>query len=286
MTGSAKGTVLVIGASGTTGGRLARRLGDAGVPVRKAGRSAAADLRFDWADPATFEPAVRGVRAVYLVAPIGVAEPVPVVEPFLAAARRAGVERVALLGSSAVPMSDPGSGPGADGPGALGGLLERYVPEWTALRPSWFASNFTGAHPHAESIRRYGEIVSATDDGRVPFIDPDDIASVAYQVLTAPHAPARDLVLTGPQPLTFDEVAVALTESTGRTVRHRRVSAAELSAFLQRDGMPAAFADLLAGLDTAIAGGAEDRTTTRVEEITGTTPRSFRDFLAAQPARP
>ncbi|WP_063837634.1 NAD(P)H-binding protein [Streptomyces sp. NBRC 110035] len=270
-------TVLVTGASGTTGSRLARQLHDRGTLVRRAGRSARADVRFDWTDPATFGPAVRGVRAVYLVAPIGVADPVPVVEPFLAAARHAGVARVALLGSSAVPVGSPGWG-------ALGTLLPRYVPQATVLRPTWFASNFTGDHLHAESVRRDDEIVSATGDGRVPFIDPEDIASVARHVLTSPAPPAPDLVLTGPRPLGFDDVAATLTGFTGRTVRHRRVGARELSAHLRQHGIPAAFADLPAGLDTAIAAGAEDRTTTTVEQITGTAPRPFDRFLTAQPA--
>ena len=265
-------TVLITGASGTTGGRLARQLAERGIPVRRAGRTAAADVRFDWADPATFEPAVRGVRAVYLLPPPGVADPSPLLRPFLAAAHRAGVPRVVALGSSAVP---------ADGPGGLGALLPAYVPEWSVLRPTWFASNFTGDHLHARSARETGEIVSATGDGRVPFIDPEDIAAVARHALTDPGPPVPAPVLTGPEPLTFAEVAATLGTHLGRPVRHRPVDAAELARQHVRDGLPADFAALLAGLDEAIAGGAEDRTTTAVRDITGRPPRRFADFLAA-----
>ncbi|GAA2592752.1 NAD(P)H-binding protein [Winogradskya consettensis] len=273
-------TVLVLGASGTTGSRLVRQLLEHDISVRRAGRSpsapsvhgrgagAVADVRFDWTDPATFAPAVRDVHAVYVVAPPGVADPEPIMIPFLVEAQRAGVQRVALLSSSAIPV------------GGIGARLADFVPGWTILRPTWFASNFTGDHLHARSARADGEIVSATEDGRVPFIDPDDIAAVARHVLAGPEAPCGDLVLTGPEPLTFDDVAAQLSAHTGRTVRHRRISVTDLSARLRGDGIPGAFADLLAGMDAAIAQGAEDRTTSVVEEITGRPARSFRSFLS------
>ncbi|BCJ49934.1 oxidoreductase [Actinoplanes sp. NBRC 14428] len=268
-------TVLILGASGTTGSRVARHLAARRVPVRRAGRSPAADVRFEWADPGTFAPAVRGIRAVYLVAPPGVADPEPVVAPFLAEAREAGVARIVLLSSSAVPVGGPG-------PGRLGALLPAFVPEWTVLRPTWFASNFTGDHPHARTARADGELVSATGDGRVPFIDPGDIAAVAGHALTATRAENGPLLLTGPEPLSFDDVAAALGDHLGHPVRHRRVGAGELSRRLRADGLPAAFADLLAGLDVAIAGGAEDRTTSTVEDVTGRSPRTFAAFLSGQ----
>ncbi|GAA0222598.1 ergot alkaloid biosynthesis protein [Cryptosporangium japonicum] len=263
-------TVLVLGARGTTGSRLARQLTDRSVDVRRAGRSAGADVYFDWSEPDTFTPALHGVGAVYLLAPVGVVDPEPVILPFLGAAEEAGVERVALLGSSAIPMGSPGLG-------AVGTRLRDFVPGWAVLRPTWFASNFTGDHLHARTIRSHGEIVSATGDGRVPFIDPDDIAAVARQVLVGPAAPQRDLILTGPEPLSFDDVAAQLTRPD-RAVRHRRVTEAGMSRHLREDGIPPAFADLLAGMDTAIARGAEDRTTGTVEEITGRPPRSFARF--------
>ncbi|MEE2037718.1 NAD(P)H-binding protein [Nocardiopsis sp. CT-R113] len=267
-------TVLITGATGTTGSRLSRVLHDRGVPVRRAGRSPAADVRFDWSDPATHAPAVRGVRAIYLVAPPGAADPEPLVIPFLEAARVAGVERIVLLGSSAVPVGSPG-------PGVLGARLAEFAPHPVVLRPTWFASNFTGRHLHGDSVRRDGEIVSATGEGRIPFIDPGDIAAVAAQALLGALPTGGEPILTGPRPLTFDEVAATLSEVTGRPVRHRRVSVEELSRRHQDDGVPAAFADLLAAMDARIAAGSEDRTTTAVEDITGTAPRSLRSFLAA-----
>ncbi|MFH6687982.1 hypothetical protein QVL82_03925, partial [Cellulosimicrobium funkei] len=60
----ALGTVLVLGATGKTGRRVADRLDAAGVPVRRASRSG--DVRFDWDDDTTWEPALAGAAAVYV----------------------------------------------------------------------------------------------------------------------------------------------------------------------------------------------------------------------------
>ncbi|GAA1650871.1 NAD(P)H-binding protein [Actinoplanes couchii] len=267
-------TTLVLGATGTTGSLVAKTLKAAGQAVRTASRRpGAADVVFDWYSPSGFAEALDGVHGVYLVLPDGANDPEPVVRPFLEQARDAGVRRITLLSSSAIPVGSPG-------PGEVAARLPDHVPGWAVLRPSWFASNFTGRHAHARSIRESGEIVSATGDGRIPFIDPADIAAVAAHTLTAPAPVNQALLLTGPQPLSFQEVADQLSTFTGRTIRHRRVDATELSARWEKDGVPRPFAELLAALDEAIAAGAEDRVSSVVEDLTGRRPLSFPEFLA------
>ena len=54
--------VLVLGATGKTGSRVAAKLSHQGVGVRAASRHGS-DIRFDWDDPTTFAPALDGVRA-------------------------------------------------------------------------------------------------------------------------------------------------------------------------------------------------------------------------------
>ncbi|MET9760383.1 hypothetical protein ABZ016_15185 [Streptomyces sp. NPDC006372] len=55
-------------------------------------------------------------------------------------------------------------------------------------------------HEHARSIREEGVIRTATGDGRVAFVDADDIAAVAVHALTADRDVGGDLVLTGRPP--------------------------------------------------------------------------------------
>ncbi|MFD9698402.1 ergot alkaloid biosynthesis protein [Lentzea sp. NPDC059081] len=257
-------STLVIGGTGTTGGLLASLLPDARVATRKP--VLPGQVRFDWDVPATFEAALDGVHGVYLIPPVGVVDPAPVVESFLSRARF--VRRVVLLSSSAVQES-------ATGMGALPALV-RAVPEWAVLRPSWFMQNFTGDHQVAQGVRD-GEIVTATDDGRVGFVDAADIAAVAARALTDPVPHNTDHLITGPEALSYADAAAVVSELTGRVVRHRSVRAAELTDRIAA-AVPREFAALLAALDEDIRDGAEDRVTTTVEDVTGRPARSFRAF--------
>jgi uncharacterized protein YbjT (DUF2867 family) len=88
--------ILVLGASGTTGRRLARRLHSAGAEVRAASRPE--EVRLDWTDPETWEPAVAGVARMYLMAPHGQ----PVESAFVPLAVDQGVRRIVLLSSRGI----------------------------------------------------------------------------------------------------------------------------------------------------------------------------------------
>ncbi|MFD8419440.1 NmrA family NAD(P)-binding protein [Streptomyces sp. NPDC059466] len=272
---STSGATLVIGATGTTGRRVTAGLTAEGHRVKAAGRSAtpvagAQAVRFDWNEPSTWDGALDGADRAYLVPPIGSSDPAAVMLPFLRRARAAGVQRAVLLSSSAIPAGGPAVGQVHQ---ALPGLFDR----WAVLRPSWFMQNFTGSMPHARTIREDGLILTATGDGRVAFIDAEDIAAVAVRALTDDDAPDTDLLLTGPQALSYDDVAAIVTEVTGRPVVHRRLTFEEA-----RDrwatGMPLEFATMLAAMDGAIADGAEDRTSDLVQRLTGRPPGTFRAF--------
>ncbi|WP_328347884.1 hypothetical protein [Micromonospora sp. NBC_00421] len=101
---------------------------------------------------------------------------------------------------------------------------------------------------------------------------------MAVRALTDPTSHDTEHLVTGPERLSYADVAAVLTDTGGRPVRHRAVSAAELTAYHEVNGLPPDFARFLASLDTAIAAGAEDRTTSTVADVTGRPPRSFRDF--------
>lgn len=271
--------ILLTGGTGTTGSRLERFMRNRGAPVRVASRQAVGRdaARFDWADPATHAAALDGVDRISLVAPPGVADPLPMVEPFVRRAVERGVRRVVLLSSSAVPQ-------GAAGLGELHRLVAETAPEWAVLQPSWFMQNFTGAHPVADGIRNHGEIVTATGAGRIAFVDAADIAAVAGHALldATPHNTAH--VITGPEPLSYAEAATIIAAVAGRPVRHLDVDVATLARHLTAAGYPPEFAAALAALDEGIRHGAEDRTTDSVLRITGRPPTSFHTFAAACPA--
>lgn len=270
------GTTLVIGATGTTGSRTAARLTAAGHRVKAASRRAAPvagaePVLFDWYDPATHTAALDGVDHVYLIPPLGDSDPAATMLPFLHQARAAGVHRAVLLSSSAIPE-------GGAAVGKVHQALTDLFEQWAVLRPSWFMQNFTGTHAHARSIRDEGTIWTAAESGRVGFVDAEDIAAVAMRALTDEQAPNSDLVLTGPEALGHDDIATIITEVTGLPVAHRRLTYEQMRDRLTTQ-MPAEFAAMLAGMDRAIAEGAEDRVTDTVQRLTGRPPRTFRSLL-------
>lgn len=167
--------VLVTGCTGKTGRLVAGLLADRGVEVRIATRhpSSADQIRFDWDDAATHGPALYGVTSIYLVAPTDRMEHLPAMRPFLEQAVVRVPGRLVLLSASSLDEGGPMMG-------AVHAWLHAHAPRWTVLRPSWFMQNFTTQH--VPSILNKGRVYSATENGRVPFIDAADIAAVAVAV--------------------------------------------------------------------------------------------------------
>jgi uncharacterized protein YbjT (DUF2867 family) len=140
--------------------------------------------------------------------------------------------------------------------------------------------NVTGEHHLARMIRDEDRIVTATGEGRVGFVDADDIAAVAVHALVDETRPAAEMVLTGPEALSYRRVAEIVGAARGRAVAFESVTPAELAERLAHT-YPLPFAQALAQLDAVIAAGAEDRVTPDVEHVTGRLPRSFEQFAAA-----
>ena len=271
--------VLVTGGTGKTGRRVADLLRHRGATARIATRSpnGSDQVRFDWTDASSFAGAIDGVQAIYMVAPTGAAEPLDAMRPFIDQAIRARVQRLVLLSSSLLEEGGPLMG-------AVHAYLKAEAPGWTALRPSWFMQNFSEAQ-HADTIRAEGRIYSATEDGRVSFIDAGDIAAVAVEALLDNDFANGDLILTGPETVSYDEVARLISASSGRPVAHHRLSIEDLTTRFEAIGIPSGFAQALSGMDGAIAHGAEDRVTDTVRAVTGRKPKAFAEFVQDNRAR-
>ena len=270
-------TVLVLGATGKTGRRLVPRLTARSVNVRAASRQPGSGRTlFDWHSPGTHAPALEGADAVYLVAPDLVEDPTDVTGPFLDRARHAGVTRVVLLSSLGVafPRENPDSGRRT---------LEQQVMasglDWTILRPSGFAQNFSEAFLLPGILER-DMVATAAGDGRVAFVDADDIAAVAAEVLTGDGHARTTYPVTGPEALTFDEAAALIGRAAGRSIIHRKISSQDFMQMLQRAGVPVDYAAMLVRDQEAIRDGAGALVSDAVERITGRQAGSFADYAA------
>lgn len=270
--------ILVTGGTGKTGSRVAAQLKNMGYRTRIASRKVNQfepnidRVRFDWADASTYETTLHNISAIYAVAPENVASPLSAMQPFLDKAINNGVKRIVLLSASSLEEGDPMMG-------EVHAYLKQYAPEWAALRPTWFMQNFSELQ-HLPTIRDEGRIYSATADGRVPFVDADDIASVATVALTNAVSFNRDIIITGSESLSYDQAAAIISGIICRPVEHIRLSESELIARHTSMGIELQYAEILSAMDIGIANGSEDRVSDEVVSITGKTPIKLSGFSA------
>ncbi|MGW4854117.1 NmrA family NAD(P)-binding protein [Streptomyces sp. NPDC004288] len=274
MTTTHASPLLVLGSTGKTGRRVTARLQERGYEVRAASRGGA--VRFDWDDESTWEPALDGVGAAYLVdsmrSDAGVS-----MRKFTELAVARGVRRLVLLshrdwvvpeGQEKLPCERAVRESGA---------------EWTLLKPAWFAQNFS-EDPFFRGQVMAGEVVWSTGAGTEPFVDVEDIADVAVAALTEEGHAGEAYELSGPRLLSLDEVVGEIARATGRTVTYRPASPEEFRAYAAGRGLPEEFTGLLNMLFGWIA---ENRFATLgdgVRRALGREPRDFADYVGAAAA--
>ncbi|MEO8550258.1 MAG: NAD(P)H-binding protein [Kofleriaceae bacterium] len=267
-------TVLVVGATGKTGRRLTPKLRERGITVREASRKPGPGrTAFSWQDRATHAAALAGVDAVYVIPPELVENPTELTAPVLEAAARARVQRIVLV--SSLGLAVPGE-PAASGRLALERQITSSGLAWTLLRPSGFMQNFSEGFL-APGVQQ-GALASATGDGVTAFIDADDIAAAGCAALTEPGHAGATYALTGPAALSFAHAAETIGAVLGRTITHRPITSAEMTAMLVGFGLPADYVAVLIRDQESIRSGAGGRVTEDVQRVTGRPPTSFARF--------
>ena len=149
--------------------------------------------------------------------------------------------------------------------------LERSGLSFTILRPPFFMQNLLG-------MVRNGAVFSAALGGRVAMIDARDVADVAVAALEGGGHEGRTYTPTGPEALSFDDVAQILSQQTGTHLRHVQVSPEDVSRALRGRGMAHWYADDMAKLHGMLADGYEDVVTDDVRTVTGAEPRPLARF--------
>ncbi|MBC3984676.1 NAD(P)H-binding protein [Streptomyces sp. AC536] len=274
-THGAPSAILVLGATGKTGRRLVARLREAGTaPVRAASRSG--EVTFDWTKPDTWEPALAGAGAVYLVAP---EDPSPIGE-FVRQATASGVRRFVALSGHGMEKAGDDFGRGmAAGEQAV---RESGV-EWTVLRPNNFFQNFDEDLWLAPL--RAGRLALPIGETPEPFIDADDVAAVAAKVLTEDGHAGRTYELTGPRALTFAEATQTIAEAAGRPIRYEEITPAAYRAELLAEGWPEPAADALNAMFTLHRAGHTAKVTDDVRRVLGHAPADLKPWAHRVAAR-
>ncbi|MFD4370576.1 NAD(P)H-binding protein [Streptomyces sp. NPDC058486] len=269
--------ILVAGATGKVGGAVVSQLHAAGVPVRALVRGEAdfpegvQAVRGDLGDPASLGAALEGVDAVFLV------------WPFLSAEGASDVFDV--IGKHArrvVYLSSAGVGNETEEPGEaitmfhteLERLAEASGLEWTALRPTGFASNTLG---WAEEVSTTGAVRAPLARLARPLIHEADIAAVAVKALTTDTLLNARPVLTGPELITQEQQVALIGEAIGRPVRFEETSLAEAAEQMKAAGYPAELVDAVLPAQAKLLDDPEP-VNDEVLRITGTPARSFHQW--------
>jgi len=257
--------ILVLGATGKTGRRVVRRLTDAGLAVRPGSRNGTPP--FDWHEPATWAPALDGVRSAYVSYYPDLAVPgaVEATGKFASLAVDLGVSRLVLL-----------AGRGEDEAERAEQAVADSGADLTIVRSTWFMQNFSEGDFRPQLLD--GLVTLPAGDMVEPFVDIDDLADVAVAALTEDGHAGQLYELTSPRLLTFAEAISEISEATGREIRYAPVSVEEFAAAMAGQGVPPEAVEIFSFLFGEVLDGRNAHLADGVQRALGRQPRDFRAF--------
>jgi uncharacterized protein YbjT (DUF2867 family) len=273
--------ILVLGATGTTGGEVARQLIAADVRPRLLVRNRAKAAEFEGnaeivegelENASALESALAGVEKVYLVA--SSLNGFDLEKKVIDAAKTAGVRHIVKL--SAI---------GAERPvltvSQWHGQVEKHLMDsglaWTMLRPGNFMAN--AILFWADTIKTQSAFYQPTADGRWASIAPEDVAAVAVLALTTPGHEGQGYTLTGDKAMNGDEYAAVLSEVLRKPIKFVDVPPDVARQGMVMNGMPPEYAEAVMDLMGAMRAGRGDIVTDTFERVTGRKPISFADWV-------
>jgi uncharacterized protein YbjT (DUF2867 family) len=275
--------ILLTGATGTVGSFLLDQLVSASANIRALVRNEgkAARLRergvevviADLSQPETLPPALDGVARVFLLTAPEERQ-VELQRNMVEAAKQAGVRHL-------VKLSAIGAGPLAP---TL--LSDHYTVEqeieksgipFTHLRPNGF---FQNTLMFRQTLREQGVFYGPLGDAKVSYVDARDVAAVAQAVLTSQGHEGKAYEITGPQALSYYDMAEDFSSVLGREVRYIDVPVEMLRPGMLGMGMSEWLTDALLGLFDFYKDGRAAHVSNTVREVTGREAIDFKQFAA------
>ena len=274
--------VLVTGATGMFGSKVCELLDKQGIEVLALTRNAEHAERMtrgtttgivgDLDDPDTLKPALDAADRMFLVSPmhedLGTRE-----SGAIRMASECGLDQIVKLYGSVRhegDLLDRGHQLAIES-------LRKIATPWTLVSPQTvMETNLLG---QAEGLRLERAMYGSAGDGKIGMVALEDCVEVAALALqSAPSALAgENLEITGPEALTYTEIADEMSQALGCTIRYVDMPEAEFSAMLLEYGMNADEIELqvLCHFRQMRLGKASLVTDT-FEELTGKKPTSVR----------
>jgi uncharacterized protein YbjT (DUF2867 family) len=277
--------ILVTGATGNIGSHLVRELAGSGVPVRALVRKSrdhgalcehAVEVALGaFEDAESLRAAMVGVEQVFVLGPAGVETMVEQQLSVLRAAQASeSVRHIVKL--SSIAADEPRAPAIVAAHRRIEEAIERSGFTWTHLRPNRFMQSELG---HADDVALEGDFY-APDITHVSMIDARDIAAIAACVLTSDGHDSRAYTLTGPEALSYAEVADVYSRVLATRIRWEPLSIEEARASMLKSGLPA---ELAVGFSEIMLryrdGGITRQISPDVEQLLGRPPRTFEQFV-------
>jgi uncharacterized protein YbjT (DUF2867 family) len=275
--------ILITGATGRIGGATLKYLSSRGMALRalirspeKAASVAAPGVETvigDFAEPHSLDAALEAVDAALLVSPLDPRQ-VELQGHFIEAAKRTGHIHIVKVSGLGTALDSPVRS------GRWHAEIEQHLEDsglpFTHLRPPFFMQNILRFAP---MIRANGEFVGALQQGKVSMIDVHDIAAVAGTILTTSGHAGKAYVLTGPEALSYQEIAERISAILGRKVTYNDMPLEAMRERLRASGMPEWHVEIQIDFSTALSAGQAATVTDTVAAVTGRQPRTFEQFF-------
>jgi uncharacterized protein YbjT (DUF2867 family) len=276
--------ILLTGATGTTGRRVARRLTKWGYrfsalvrdPDKVTGlKSSKVELiEGDFGKPDSLKRAMEGIEHAFLLPP-NTKDQFRLERNFIDAAREAGVRY--LVKYSAI-GADP------DSPSRLlrwHGEAEKYLEQsgirHSIVRPDIFMQNFTNLY--AEQIKEQKQFRLPFGDARCGWVDVRDIGRLIARLLTENGHKNNVLTVTGPESLSCEDAAEVLSNAVGKKIQYVDLKPKEFKKEMMESGVPETMAEAVTELYKLVSEGLCDVVTDTFYEITEKQPRTFDEFV-------
>jgi len=276
--------ILLTGVTGKTGGATADVLIKQGAPLRALVRDAAKAANIeaagvelvvgDAADKATVQKALEGVDSALLTLPNS-EQQLGMEKQFVDCAVEAGVGHIVKLSSmEAIPE--------AESPiPSLHWQSEEYIRasglSWTMLKPNFFMQNFLAS---GGSIQQQKKFFLPMGEGKTVMIDCRDVGAVAAEVLTGDGHELQSYEITGPEMLSFSDVADRFSEVLGEKIEYVDMPAdayrERLSQFLTQEWHLNAVCELFREVKE---GATPFHVTDTFQQLMGRKPMSLVQFI-------
>jgi NAD(P)H dehydrogenase (quinone) len=159
--------------------------------------------------------------------------------------------------------------------------LDRTGLRVTYLAPNLYMENLLEA---ADTIRDQGMIYAPAGAGRIGFVAASDVAKAAAKVLTGQGDQDQTYVLSGPEALSYADVAARVSDVFAREVDYEDMPDLVARDQMLASGLSPWQADGAVELFQWIRAGGMDSVASAVPDLTGQVARTIEDWLSDQRA--